>query len=747
MDTAAWRKAIKYCADPDRARLALERLSRCGIEAELESASPTIAGFAAALFAASEAGTDLLVAHPDCWAAIFDEERLEFPRHEQGLRRDVGEWLEPALKALDYAGALRRLREFKQRDQLRIAVRDLARKGDAAEITRELSNLADICLATVFQICWRQLTERLGTPYHQDVEGDWTATPFTVIGLGKLGGQELNYSSDVDVMFLYGEEGTVFREPPGRKSDPDRSMTNHTFFKRLAETIVAEVARPAAEGQLFRIDVRLRPEGDAGPLVRSLASYENYYAQWGQVWERMMLIKARGVAGDVELAHEFLEMINPFRYPRSLNEGVVREIAAMKERIEVEVVKAGELERNVKLGRGGIREIEFIAQMHQLLHAGRLPFLQGTQTLPTLRNLVRYYLLPGAEAEALAAAYLFLRDTEHRIQMDQHRQSHTLPASKAARERIARLMGCPALAQFDKRLKAHTSFVHRTYKRFFRGESRAGEGQLPADFQEARSAWEQLLGEHGFREPTQAVRLLQGFVHGPGFVHVSPHTERLARGLIGRFLALCPSTALLGRIGKPDVRVLSDPDRVITRIDAFVTAYGTRAGLFETWTRNPKLFELLLLLFDRSEFLAETAIRHPDLVDDLVLSGWLRRRKDAGIILEELRRGMTDKDQHRWLRRYHRSEQMRIGLREILGLMNHDEVMEVLSALGEACLQYGLETVTRRHRLKSAPFAVIGLGKLGGRELNYGSDLDVLFVAPAKSRRLPRLQKIAADLI
>src|SRR5206468_8252627 len=175
--------------------------------------------------------------------------------------------------------------------------------------------------------------------YHLDAQGRWHPTRFCVLGLGKLGGQELNYSSDVDVLFVYTEEGSVFIEPPRAGAVKSHGLANHQFFKRLAEMFIAEVGQMTPDGMLYRIDLRLRPEGDAGPLVRSLASYENYYAQWGQTWERMMLIKARGVAGDSVLAAEFLEMIQPYRYPRSLGEGALREIAAMKSRIEKELVK------------------------------------------------------------------------------------------------------------------------------------------------------------------------------------------------------------------------------------------------------------------------------------------------------------------------------------------------------------------------------------------------------------------------
>ena len=182
-----------------------------------------------------------------------------------------------------------------------------------------------------------------------------------------------------------------------------KGLANFQFFKRLAETFINEISRLTPQGMLFRIDMRLRPEGNAGPLARSLGSYENYYAQWGQTWERMMLIKARPVAGDESLASEFIEMVQPFRYPRSVSERIFAEVTATKQRIENEVVKAGEIDRNVKLGHGGIREIEFVTQALQLLRGGRIPFLQGAQTLPTLQKLVHYALLP--EADAFLAGY------------------------------------------------------------------------------------------------------------------------------------------------------------------------------------------------------------------------------------------------------------------------------------------------------------------------------------------------------
>ena len=272
-----------------------------------------------------------------------------------------------------------------------------------------------------------------------------------------------------------------------------------------------------AEGRLYRIDLRLRPEGDAGPLARSLASYENYYAQWGQTWERMMLIKARCVAGDTALGGEFLEMAQPFRFPRSLGEGVLREVAAMKDRIEKEVVKAGELDRNVKLGRGGIREIEFVAQTLQLLHAGRLPFLQGAQTLPVLEKLVDYDLLDRGDARALGAAYGFLRDVEHRLQMEDDRQTHTIPDAHAARKRLAALMGFDTLKKFEAARKNHARAVRRVYDRLLRQDQPEARVALPRHLEGAETEWKKILAENSFREVDRSIRLLREFAHGPGY--------------------------------------------------------------------------------------------------------------------------------------------------------------------------------------------------------------------------------------
>ena len=786
MKNPVWTNAIKACADPQRAGHFLDLLIAAGVGATLDNSSTEQARILTVLFGGSQALGNLLVSRPE-WLASLTPEGLRFPRRKQGLRNEVNGWLNPLLETGDYGAALRGVRDFHRREMLRIAARDLARLSQVAEITHEISDVADMCLESVWQICQQQLIRRLGQPYHQDAAERWQLTAGCILGMGKLGGQELNYSSDVDLLVVYSEEGSVFHELPRKNKMPRPTLTNHQFFNRLTEAFIAELTRMTPEGTLYRIDLRLRPEGDAGPLSRSLAGYENYYAQWGQTWERMMLIKARGVAGDEALAAEFLEMVQPFRYPRSINESVFREVATMKDRIENEVVKAGELERNVKLGRGGIREVEFIVQTLQLLRAGRQPFLQGGQTLPCLAKLSQYELLSVQESCLLADAYCFLRNVEHRLQMEDNLQTHTIPTDRRALGRLAILMGFPSPKEFEIARQIHTNNVRRIFDRLLKAEAPEDKtGPLfPRDFEGAEVQWKKWLEDHCFRDLDKALRMLREFVEGPGYVHVSPRTRDLACQLLPRLFALCPRrTPELGnpkpvRGPKARIRVanvasescavpgkaagdklpgttsrqdgtqapLSDPDRVVTRLDSFISAYGARATLFELWNSNPAIFELLVLLFDRSEFLAEMAIRTPDLVDELVTSGRLRQRKPAEETLRDLRHGLEDEDQHVWLRRYHQAELMRIGLRDILGLADFEQYLTELSGLADACLQYALEVVMRKHKLKSPPFVIIGLGKLGGAEIDYGSDLDIIFVTGSKSKNLLRLAGLALEVM
>ena len=736
-----WDKAVRESADPARAGAYRAQLAPL-LPDYFKAITPGQASVLAALFSGSRALSELLIAKPH-WTDSIELERLQNPRRVEGVRREVSDFLEPALQSRDYPAALAQLREFKQREMLRIAARDLSRLGHVSQIIEEISNVADVCVHAVYQIAFQQLNERYGAPYAQDpATGKWSESAFCVLGMGKHGGQELNYSSDIDVLFVYSGEGQTFKSPPARNSAAQRGTPNHQFYAKLAEAIIAECTRMTAEGFLYRIDMRLRPEGKTSPLARSVSSYENYYAQWGQTWERMMLIKARCVAGDQSLGAEFLEMIQPFRYPRAISEQIPREVAEMKQRIENEVIRAGELDRNVKLGRGGIREIEFLVQTQQVLHAGRMPFLQGSKTLATLDKLRDYNLLDATLVSGLKEAYCFLRNVEHRLQMEDNRQTHTIPISKDARLRLARLMGFERTAEFEKALQEHNNHVRAAYDQFIGPQISAGEDRLPSDLDAHSSDWLRILREHSFRDPEHCLKLVREFVHGPGFGHRSTRTVELALQLLGRLLDMCPRPG-----ATPPEPFLSDPDRVLARLDSFVSRYGAQSMLYDAWVSNPSLFRLLLLAFDRSEHLAELAIREPDLIDEIEQSGQLRRHKNTAQILEDLRHGLNDADQHRWLRRYFQAEQMRIGLRDILDLADPAQTQQEITALADAFLTYALEVVMKKRRVRKPPFTILGLGKLGGGELIYASDLDIIFVADSNVKNLAALQKLAVELI
>src|SRR5216110_1903904 len=299
------------------------------------------------------------------------------------------------------------LRFWKGREMTRIAVRELANVASLEETTGELSQVAEICIHNVFEHWDAELRQRYGSPKAE----------FAILALGKLGGYELNHSSDVDLLFLYSEEGQLTPH-----------ISYHQFFNRLGNKIFETFSTPHPAGSLFRVDLRLRPEGSAGPLARSLESMENYYAGFGETWERIALIKARGIAGSRELAYDFLRLHQPFIYPKSATRDLLAEVANIKHRIERDVVGTERLQRDVKLGFGGIREIEFIVQTLQLIHGTRHPFLQESNMLKALYALRQLDLLPREEVLALDNAYRFLRRVEHRVQIEAEQQTHIVPA-------------------------------------------------------------------------------------------------------------------------------------------------------------------------------------------------------------------------------------------------------------------------------------------------------------------------------
>ena len=564
------------------------------------------------------------------------------------------------------------LRRWKSQEMLRIAFREISGLAGFAETTRDITAVAERCISEVYATCFEYLASKWGRP----------ETGFCILAMGKFGGTELNYSSDIDVVFFYGEEGSL-----------NSRLTYREFFTRLAENIVRIFSSTA--DPLFRIDVRLRPEGGNGPLVRSLAGMENYYAGYGETWERMALIKARGVAGDRELLYEFIQRLQPFIFPRTVSSDLMDEIVALKARIEKEIVGLADLHRNVKLGYGGIREIEFILQTLQLLHGAKNAFLQERNSLKTLVSLEQLNILPPDDVRLLRAAYIFLRAIEHRLQIQNEQQTHTLPARREAWIGIARTLGYDEVDAFAAALHSHTSAVRSVFDRLLK----SGEGR-PKEINRDLS---------GFRDPESAARALSALREGPSKVHVAPRTRRLAAKL---------EPELLSWLSR-----MAEPDAALNRFIRFIDAYGTRGLLFEIMLVSPRLLELLVRLFDASAIYSQVVIRRPELIEDITRSKALGMSLSKAQFLQGLNAKHEDFSPLDWVRIYRTSAVVRILLRDILGIASQEDLQLEMTNLAEACLEYCCLLLDRPERV-----TVLALGKFGGCELLYGADLDVVFI-------------------
>jgi len=634
------------------------------------------------VFRFAPAQAEFLLSNPDCLKSLLDTGLLERERTHAQIRQSCAEFIRQ--KQDDPLAALRL---WKRREFFRIAVRDLLNKAGVEEIMAELSALASVCVQSVLDTVWERLAAKLPAP----------KTPFAVLGLGKLGGSELNYNSDIDLIYIYEEEGQAGR------------ITHHEWFVRLAQSLTQELTRMDAHGSLFRVDLRLRPEGSSGPIVHSLESCEHYYAAFGETWERLALSKARGVAGDNELAYEFCQRLQPFIYPRSISRSVVDEIYQIKKRIEEEVVGQGALERHVKLGRGGIREIEFTTQTLQLLHGARHPFLHEASTLKSLQALHRTELMSRDTLDELVSAYRCFRMVEHRLQMRYDLQTHTLPPDWEKSPDLFESLNYPSAEAFVSELKEHQNRVRKVFSALLEDDP----NRPAAAFDWPEKPTEAILHELsacGIKNTGDAYMTLHALAHGPEFVHTSSRTKIL-------FDRLWP-------IIREQLPREARPELCLNQLERFTEAYGTRSALFEILLRRPKLLEILFLIFDNSRYLTDTIIRHPEFIEDIALTGTLDYQKTPQDVAKEIH-SMIDADLplERVLRLTKRSELLRIELRAMMGKAGLDVTMQEWSELAEVCLN---EAATAAG---AAPdFAVIAMGKFGGKELSNGSDLDILFV-------------------
>jgi [glutamine synthetase] adenylyltransferase / [glutamine synthetase]-adenylyl-L-tyrosine phosphorylase len=598
--------------------------------------------------------------------------------------------------------ALRRLSEFKRRLFAQIAIADLSGRFDVTATMHAMSRLADECISAALG-CARLINAR-----RAPVSAD-----FCVLGMGKLGALELNLSSDIDLVY-------VFDGPP---SDTEPAA-------RMAETLTELLSAGC-----FRVDMRLRPGGRSAPLVTPYEGALSFYQSFGETWERAALLRARPIAGALEVGSRLLRELGQFVYRRYLDFETLRQLRSMKHQIERELRAPDLVWRNIKLGYGGIRELEFIAQALILVYGGRDPRLRSADTLVTLERLGALGYLDSGRARELADAYLFLRDVEHKLQVVAELQTHTLPADEAGRRALAARMGRgkddAALDRFEAELRRNRALVAAQFREMLGGaEDRADRSASEA----AERAWSAAL------DPRESVPLLKemGFPHPE---ESAGHLLELARGREHSAAAAAPRRReLMQRLGPlllDEIRGLADPNLALMNLASFIGAIGARSSFLDLLEQHPATRRVVLNLFASSAYLSTIFIRHPDMLDTLVRSDLARLRRSFAELDEELRALLAAspdlESRLDAIRAFRHQEFLRIAIADLAGNLDPDAVQAELGLLAETVLRRALELARTEvtEKLTLAPgleLVALAMGRLGACEMTYNSDLDLIFV-------------------
>lgn len=624
----------------------------------------------------------------------------------------------------------RRLRRFRNRQQLRIIWRDISRQADLVETCRDLSDLADACIDLAYHWLYPQHCAQFGTPIGRR---SGQAQHMVILGMGKLGAHELNLSSDIDLIFGYPEGG----ETEGVK----RSLDNQEFFIRLGQRLIKALDVITVDGFVFRTDMRLRPYGSSGALVFSFNALEQYYQDQGRDWERYAMIKARVVGGDQVAGAQLLEMLRPFVYRRYLDFSAIEALRAMKQLIQQEVRRKGMAE-NIKLGAGGIREVEFIAQAFQLIHGGRDLSLQQRSLFAVLNTLRDQGYLPAAVTDELRDGYAFLRYAEHALQGIDDRQTQMLPDDERDRARVALIMGFDSWPAFHERLMHWRGRVDWHFRQVIADpdedvesdqEVVVGGEWLPLweEAQDEAAACRQ-LSDAGFADGLAAWQRLVGLRNG----NQVRAMQRLGRERLDAFVP-----RLLAQAVEHD-----NPDLVLERVLPLVEAVARRSAYLVLLTENPGALQRLLTLCAASPWIAEQITRFPLLLDELLNEGRLFKPPLAPELAAELRERLMRipeddlEQQMEALRHFKLAHRLRVAASEIAGTLPLMKVSDYLTWLAEAILDQVLalawrHTVSKYGTPRRADgslcdpdFVIVGYGKVGGIELGHGSDLDLVFI-------------------
>ncbi|TBU88001.1 bifunctional [glutamate--ammonia ligase]-adenylyl-L-tyrosine phosphorylase/[glutamate--ammonia-ligase] adenylyltransferase [Phytopseudomonas dryadis] len=715
-----------------------QRAERALLDAFAELPSDATAAFAAwpasrrellaRVTAASDFVTQQALRDPPMFLELAGSGELERPLAQGELR---GQLLEQLRECQDEHQLARCLRRFRNRQQVRIIWRDISRQADLVETCRDLSDLADACIDQAYQWLYSRHCQQFGTPV-----GQRSGQPqqMVILGMGKLGAHELNLSSDIDLIFGYPEGG----ETAGVK----RPLDNQEFFIRLGQKLIKALDAITVDGFVFRTDMRLRPYGSSGSLVFSFNALEQYYQDQGRDWERYAMIKARVVGGDQVAGAQLLDMLRPFVYRRYLDFSAIDALRTMKQLIQQEVRRKGMAE-NIKLGAGGIREVEFIAQAFQLIHGGRDLSLQQRSLRKVLDTLEGQGYLPAEVVDELQAGYAFLRYTEHALQAIDDRQTQMLPDNQQDRARVACMLGFADWQAFHRQLMHWRSRVDWHFRQVIADPDEDADGQvdeqvpggdwLPLwnDDQDEEAACRQ-LSEAGFSDAQAAWQRLLGLRNG----NQVRAMQRLGRERLDAFIP-----RLLALAVEQD-----DPDLVLERVLPLIEAVARRSAYLVLLTENPNALQRLLALCAGSPWIAEQIARFPLLLDELLNEGRLFNPPQAPELVAELRERLMRipeddlEQQMEALRHFKLAHGLRVAASEIVGTLPLMKVSDYLTWLAEAILDQVLALAWRqmvaRHgtpqrvdgSLCAPDFVIVGYGKVGGIELGHGSDLDLVFI-------------------
>jgi [glutamine synthetase] adenylyltransferase / [glutamine synthetase]-adenylyl-L-tyrosine phosphorylase len=625
------------------------------------------------------------------------------------------------------------IRRFRLREMIRIAWRDLASWAELTETMTELSDLADAIIdQTLFFLYHWQRTE-YGIPSGPDGLGQ----QLVVIGMGKLGGRELNFSSDVDLIFAFQREGMTVGGPT--------SVSNQEFFTHLCQRLINAIGAKTSDGIVFRVDMRLRPFGEGGPLVISFDAMEAYYQNQGREWERYAWIKARAVAGDADAGNRLIAILRPFVFRRYLDFGAFESMRDMKQRISLEIRQRA-MKENIKLGPGGIREIEFFGQIFQLIRGGVLPILQEQGIQKVLNILAKEdYILPDV-CDGLLMAYQFLRNTENRLQEFSDQQTHELPGDSVGKKRLALSMGFNDWTSFAGHLKHHLDTVHGHFTKLLEpGDYQEPVGQDHNDINGLRAVWhglerhegvDDILIGAGFTRPKEVLHLLENLRN-------SHATNALSSKGMMRLDKLIP--LLLRETGRA-----SQPEIVLNRITELIKAIQGRTTYLALLLENPSALVHLVRLASASSWIASLLAMHPVLLDELLDPRTLYRPPDRAQLRRQIKKRIervpSDDLEYQMIELciFRQVNTLRVAAADVTGALPLMRVSDYLTEIAETILSEVLilawDILDKRHGSPSGvttadnmAFAVIGYGKLGGIELGYGSDLDLVFLHSGNS--------------